>query len=299
MKINRVIASNVLTDNFCLLYGEKFRELFESVGEKLIDLGIKNAKVHFNEYVLKNSLNTHLSTMIKFFKPNKYYTSLDEMKSTILKELKPFLNEEDILKLFEPREYSSYNKQNFAEPKGFGRLQSNIIDELGNSKPTPTKKLNFDYFKQFKIYSRSNSITLVSESGLGLDQFSYKEVKYYLDENEEFYLAEAIANKYHAIGSIIGREELRIDMSNKIKENITESSDNSVKKVVKTMLEAYCFDSELDSTLLDIQKVCGVSGLETNKQIDDSLKNMDMSGLKDLFKKDVNESKVITKFKDF
>lgn len=299
MKINRVIASNVLTDNFCLLYGEKFRELFESVGEKLIDLGIKNAKVHFNEYALNNSLTTHLSTMIKFFKPNKYYASLDEMKSTILKELKPFLNEEDILKLFEPREYSSYNKQNFAEPKGFGRLQSNIIDELGNSKPTPTKKLNFDYFKQFKIYSRSNSITLVSESGLGLDQFSYKEVKYYLDENEEFYLAEAIANKYHAIGSIIGREELRINMVDKIKRNITESSDNSVKKVVKTMLEAYCFDSELDSTLLDIQKVCGVSGLETNKQIDDSLKNMDMSGLKDLFKKDVNESKVITKFKDF
>lgn len=263
MKIDRAIASNVLTDNFCLLYGEEFRELFETNGEKLIDLGIKNAKVHFNEYALHNSAKTHLSTMVRFFKPNKYAT-LDEMKSTILKELKPFLNEEDILKLFESHEYSSYNNQNFAEPKGFGKLQSNIIDGLDNTKPTPTKKLNFDYFKQFKIYSRSNSVTLATEGGLGLDQFSYKEVKYYLEENEEFYLVEAIAYKYHAIGSVIGREELRTDMVNKMKENITESSDYSVKNIVKAMLSAYCFDSEEDSTLLDVQTVCGVSGLETD-----------------------------------
>lgn len=64
------------------------------------------------------------------------------------------------------------------------------------------------------------------------------------------------------------------------------------------VLNAYCFDSEEDSTLLDLQSICGIDGLETSQQISDSIKNFDTSKLKDienLFK----ENKVIKKFEDF
>lgn len=296
MKIDREISCTVLTDNFCLLYGEKFRQLFENNGQKLINLGIENAKKHFTEYAINNTSKTHLSTMVRFFKPNKEYSSLEEMKSNITEQLKPFLSIENILKLFNEREYSSFNDQKFAEPIGIGigMLQSNIIKGLGKSKPNPVKTLNFNYFKQFPIYNTNKSVNLATEGGLGLDQFNYSEVKYYLEENEEFYLSEAIAYKYHGVGSVIGREELRTEMVDKIKKYITNTSDYSVKQIVKSMLDAYCFGSEEDSTLLDIQTVCGIDGLQTSKQLNDSIKNIDPS----IFTNLLNENK-IKKFKDF
>lgn len=294
MKIDRKIASKSLTDIFCSLYGENFRTLFEENGEKLIDLGILNAKKYFKTYAEKNAQKSHLSTMIKFFKPSEEYTTVEEMKSTIINQLKPFLTKSVIENLFTKMEYSSFNQQNFAPPKGFGVFQSNIIDGIGESKPKPVKKLSFDYFRRFPIYRKTKSVNLATEGGLGLDQFNYKEVRYYLEENEEFYISEAIAYKYHAIGSLLGREELRIEMVDKLKKYITPDSDYSVKGVLKCMLDAYCFDSEEDSTLLDVQTVCGEDGFLTSKQLDKRLKNFDFSKVKEIF-----SEKNIKKFDDF
>lgn len=289
MNIDREIAGKALTDSFCLLYGEKFRVLFEENGEKLINLGIKNARRYFKEEAINNSSKSNIYTFIKFFKPNKFYNSLDEMKSSITNGLKPFLSDKDIEKLFIEREYISPG-DSFADTKGIRTLQSNIIKGLDKSKPKPVKKLPFDYFKKFPIYDRSPAVNLATEGGLGLDQFNYKEVKYYLSEGEEYYLTEAIAYKYHGLGSVIGREELRSEMVDKIKSTITPDSNDKVKGVLKYMLDAYCFGSEKDSTLLDIQSVCGINGFETSKQIRDSLNKIDFSKF--------NESR-IKKFGDF
>ena len=298
MKIDREIASKTLTDSFCLLYGEKFRTLFEENGEKLIDLGIKNAIEYFTEYAVDNTTKSHVYVMTKFFQPNKFYNSLDEMKSSITTGLKPFLSDSDIEKLFTDREYSSFTGDRFAEPKGIGIFQSNIIKGLDESKPKPIRKLEFDYFKQFPIYKTSSSVSLATEGGLGLDQFNYTSVKYYLEEDEEFYLAEAIPYKYHALGSVLGREQLRSEMVDKLKSTITPDSDYEVKEVLRYMLAAYCFGSEEDSTLLDVQSVCGVEGFQTSIQISNSIKKIDKSVLKrvgDMF----NEKKIIKNFNNF
>jgi len=295
MKLDRAIASKTLTDNFCLLYGEKFRGLFETNGEKIIDLGIENGKKHYTQYAIHNTTRTSVIALIKFFNPNKDYNTVEEMKAAITKQLKPFLSNKDITKILTEKEYSSFNESKFAYPDGIEPLQNAIIKGIGKSKPTPTKAINFDYFKQFPVFDTHRSVNLATEAGLGLDQFNYKEVKYYLEENEEFYLSEAIAYKYHGLGSVLAREELRAEMVEKIKANITPNSDYSVKNIVKYMLKAYCFPSEEDSSLMEIQTVSADS-FKTAKQVSDSLKDIDPS----IFPKNLfNENKIIRKFKDF
>jgi hypothetical protein len=268
MKIDRNIAQKELTDSFCLLYGEIYRELFDTNGSKLIELGIINARRHFNEQSIQNSKKVYLFST----------------KSDIEKDLSKFLSEEDIVDLFNKNKVDSFSEANFAAPKDCGKLMSNIIDALKGVKPTPSR-IKFDYFKKFPIYKYTKSSNLSTEAGLSLDQFRYSEVEYYLEENEEFYIAESIPYKYHGLGSILGREELRLEMVDKLKSNINYDSNTQSKQVLKNMLSAFCFDSELDNTLLDIQSVCGEESFQTREQIDKVISNANFDNLKDIFKK--------------
>ena len=274
MNLDRELSKKSLTDGFCLLYGEKYRVLFDTVGGELIELGIKSGKDYFTKYSLHKAHQSGLYIMVEHFEPNKIYKNVEEFKSTVIKELTPFLSNIDIKKLLVEQPYVSFNSSNFAVP-----IKNNIFEKISNGlkniKPTPVKKIpSFDYFKQFLIFdSCKKSINLSTESGLGLDQFNYESVKYYLEEGEEFYLPKAIPFKYHQLGSTLIREELRMKMIDKIKENITKDSDRHVRGLLSGMVSSFCFDSEEDTTLLDIQTVCGEDGFLTSEQLTNRLKN--------------------------
>jgi hypothetical protein len=275
MKLDREIAKKSLTDGFCSLYGEKYRNLFDSVGEEIIELGRKNGEKHFFNQALHNTETAGVWINVKFFKPNSLLNNVDELKNTILSDLSPFLSSENIEKLFTEQPYTSFQNSNFAPPSDRKNLFSKIENVLDNIKPTPIKKIAFfDYFKQFPIYdTHQKSVNLSTEGGLGLDQFHYKSVKYYLEEGEECYVSEAIPYKYHQLGSILIREEMRLNLINEIKKYISTDTDYFSKRVLSTMIKEYCFPSEEVSTLLDIQTVCGEEGFYTPKQVTERLKN--------------------------
>jgi hypothetical protein len=177
MNINREISKNTLTDGFCLLYGEKYRNLFNTIGDELIDIGIKNGEKHFYEQALYEIENSTFYVRIEFFKPDSSFNTIEELKDTIRTDLKPFLPDDIIEKLFEEQPYRSFINSNFTSPKNVNKKGSfsKIVDELETVKPKPTKKINFDYFKQFPIYdTHQKSVNLSTEGGLGLDQFNYK-----------------------------------------------------------------------------------------------------------------------------
>jgi hypothetical protein len=279
MNINRELSKNSLTDGFCLLYGEKYRDLFNTIGEQIIDLGIENGRKHFYEQALYKIENySPIWINIKFFKPDSSFNTIEELKNTVRTELKPFLPTNSIEKLFEEQPYRSFQDSHYAYPRDTNKtgLFSKIVDELENVKPKPTKKINFKYFKQFPIYdTHQKTVNLSTEGGFGLDQFYYEEVKYYLEEGEECYLSEAIPFKYHLIGSVLIREEMRLNLIKEIKKHITPNSYYFSKKALNDMIHEYCFPSERDSTLLDIQTVCGEEGFSTPKQVTEKLKKFE------------------------
>lgn len=280
MNINRELSKNSLTDGFCLLYGEKYRNLFNTIGDELIDIGIKNGRKHFYEQALYKAENySPIWINIKFFKPDSTFNTIEELKNSVRTDLKPFLPPDNIENLFEEQPYRSFLDSHFTFPRDNDKtgVFSKIVDELENVKPKPTKKINFNYFKQFPIYdTHQKTVNLSTEGGLGLDQFYYNEVKYYLEENEECYVSEAIPFKYHQIGSILIREEIRLKLIEEIKKHITPNTYYFSKKILADMIKEYCFPSERDSTLLNIQTVCGEKGFSTPKQVTESLKKLDI-----------------------
>jgi len=274
MDIDRAIAKKSLTDGFCLLYGEQYRDLLDSVGEKIIEKGIRNGRRFFNLMALDKITQSHLHIYIDCFEKNEKIDSVEALKIKLLKDLKPFAPQKLIEKGFKEQPYNPFSEANFAYTTGTKALFKSISKVLTKVKPIPVKSIpSFNYFKQFPVYAiHKSSVTLATEGGLGLDQFNYPSVKYYLEESEDFYLAESIPYKYHQLGSILIKEELRLKFIDKIKKNINSDTYPSIKSLLRSMARCYCFHSEEDDTLLDIQSVCGEAGFSTSGQLQKYLK---------------------------
>ena len=247
MKLDREIAKKSLTDGFCLLYGEKYRDLFNSEGDIFIDRGIEKGREHYLKMSYNKAYDANLWIFVEHFS-STIYSNVEELIATMSNELKPFLPEDFIDNMFKEKDYNSI-EGNFYTDYPFSKK---IDNTLKNVKPIPNKELQFEYFEQFPIYDGHTSVNLATEGGLGLDQFNFDNVEYYLEEHEEFYLSEAIVYKYSQLGNILVREELRLEMIEKIKNNVI--SDNKVRSAISKMISSYCFVSERDSTLFEIQK---------------------------------------------
>lgn len=55
MKLDREKGTKALNEGFVMIFGEKHRELFETKGEELIELGIKNGKNWSDAKILKDN----------------------------------------------------------------------------------------------------------------------------------------------------------------------------------------------------------------------------------------------------
>jgi hypothetical protein len=281
MKVDHIKAKKSLTDGFCHLFGEEFREFFNDVGEKLIDLGKENGRKQYGKEAEMRLLNSRYRTIIKFFNPTSLYETVEDFKSSLKKELSLFFDENLIDKSFDDDDYRSFNRISLPFPfDTIKDLQNEILFTLNDKVPNIPRQALFTYFKQFKLYTNSQKVTLYSESGLCLDQYNAKDVKYYIEENEDFYLRESIPYKYHALGGVLIREELRENFVSKIKEFITKDSNYFTKWTLTDVLNVYCFDSEYDKNLIEIQNFLNdENSFKTSKQISRSLKNLRPSDL--------------------
>ena len=275
MKIDRQISHKALTDAFTLLYGEEFRETFNEVGNELIDLGYKNGKAYFKAkafYEIKD--NSPYIVHLMFPNTDRGET-VESIKEKAHKQFSLYLTKKEIEQLFIEKDYKIKEEEyhgNFAYPKNMGKLEGKILKKIGKSLPKAQNLPSLYYFKDFPTYrTHHKEVNLYTEGGLGLDQFDRKSVKYYLEENESFYLNEAISRKYHAIGSLLAREEMKNELVEKIKSNFFEPEDRMAERGLTEMLMALCFDSEEDGVLLEIQKVYGEKRFMTPKQISESI----------------------------
>ena len=138
----------------------------------------------------------------------------------------------------------------------------------------------FDYFKKFKI-SNKYDITLHGESGLGLDSYSKKNLKYYKDENELCYMVEDIALKYHYFGMLLARYNEAELWINKISSNLSEDTNYWIKSELSSILYRLIEnDDDADDVILEIQEKLGIKdGFLTHKQVKERISKIDINTL--------------------
>jgi hypothetical protein len=144
--IDRTEAKKALDDGFCIVYGEKYRDLFERTGEQLINLGIKNGKTWVDDLKLRKG---RISMYFEMGKEGKF----EEQKLTdILNGLKEFFTENEIEKIKSTDYMSEAYAGNYI--KNIGKLQKEIIDSIDENDITLKEATPFYYFKKFKRSSK-------------------------------------------------------------------------------------------------------------------------------------------------
>ncbi len=268
--INRDDATNALTDGFCVIFGEKHRKFLTKIGDEIVDLGIKNG------YEWCDALKFDKGKIGMFFDMFDEGIIKKEDIDDIENSLKLFFNDKDV------ENFKNSTKPNFGRietysghyMKGIGDYETlikNTIkeDDIILKKPSP-----FQYFKQFGLSSEKQfkSVTLFGEGGLGLDQYNISNLRYYQEENEIFYMIEALPRKYHHLGQLLARQE-RLEHYIEISKKLTSDINYVVASVLCSIIYSHSLESISDDIILNIQKIIGeVDGFYTHKQISDRIK---------------------------
>lgn len=277
-KLDRIEGTKALNEGFVIVFGEKHRELLETMGEELIELGLKNGKNWVNSIILKYSKVSSVFEMVAD-------GDMPQEKADDLEKcMQVYFTSKEISML---KKGTEINDHSFNYTKGIDKYETIFIDNILESEVNIISPKPFDHFKEYIIYNRPK-ITLFGESGLGLDMYSKNDLKYYQEENELFYMIENIARKYHYFGMLLAKDnqvELWIE---KIKNNLTNNTNYHLKSTLSQIIYRL-IDNEkyADDVMIDIQNVTGVTeGFMTHKQLDEKLKKMDFSKLPmDLFSK--------------
>ena len=249
-----------------MIFGEKHRELFETKGEELIELGIKNGKNWSDAKILKdNRLSSYFEMAKKGIIKKDDADKLENQLPLYFtdKEISILKNGEDV------------DNKHFGYEKGVGeyiKLFENKISESDTNIVSPTP---FDHFKQYIIYDKYK-LTLFGEGGLQLDSYKKKNLKYYQEEGELCYMIEDIALKYHYFGMLL-RKDIELELwIEKIKNNLKESSNYWLTSALIQVIYKLCNnESDADKIIIDIQNHAGVdtesSGFITHNQVTERL----------------------------
>lgn len=250
-----------LNEGFIEICGDKHRTFIEDIGSEVVKLGKINGERWVNELIRKSS---RLSSF-------KYLKDDELIKANT--EIRLFLEDDQIS--FERGNYVEIHPSRYMD--NIDKLQKRVIKNIkdGDLKMVGTK--HFDYFKKFGLSTnpKLTSVSLYSESGLGLDQFKVNNLKYYKEERELFYMVEAIVYKYHYLGMLLKRQEILLEWIDKIKNNMTNDMNHCVKSTLSEVIYNLSIDSVSDIIIEDIQNITGVTeDFMTNDQVSDSLKNI-------------------------
>lgn len=271
--IDREEGKKALDNGFCIVFGEKHRVLFEETGEKLIELGMKNAEEWCHNLLLYKA-----DMLSSFFEMAEEGIFEKEKIDDIIKGLKFFFSEEEIEKIKnKPETYEQYAGF-FSE--GRNKLEALITKEIDKKDVTLKNPKPFDYFKQFGLSDdkKFKSVTLYGEGGLSLDQYKSSNMKYYKEEGELCYPLEDIGRKYHYFGMLLKQQEVLLYWVDKILKNMTHETNYFVQGYLRNIIYEFSLDSVSDEIMLYIQNELNLldekNGFRTHKQIRESLKNI-------------------------
>ncbi len=271
--INREEGKKALDDGFCIAFGEKHRALFEETGEKLIEIGMKNA-----EEWCHNLLFYKADTLSSFFEMAEEGIFEKEKIDNVVKSLKVFFSDEEIEKIKKhPERYDEYAG---AFSKGRNEYEAIFVKEIDKKDVTLKSPKPFDYFKQFGLSDQKQfkSVTLHGEGGLGLDEYKPSSMKFYKEEGELCYPIEGVGRKYHYFGMLLKQKEVLLYWVYKILKNMTHETNYYVQSYLRNIIYEFSLDSVSDEIMLYIQKELNLSdeknGFRTHKQVHESLKKI-------------------------
>lgn len=262
-KLDREKGTKALHEGFVMIFGEKHRELLETKGEELIQLGIKNGKAWAEATALKR---VDFSVYFEMFDEGLIK---QEDADALKKDLSHFFTNIQIKNIIK---YNNVDIHPYHFTKGRDEYESLFVSKILESDTNIIHPEPFDHFKEYIINNRPK-ISIFGECGLGLDSYSKKTLKYYQFENELFYMIEDISRKYHTFGMLLAKDIETDFWIDKIKNNITENINHRVKNKLNTLIYSLIrYEEDADKVILDIQKNTGtVEDFMTNNQVDNEL----------------------------
>ncbi len=265
--LDRVKGTQAINDGFAVICGEKHRAFLTSIGEEIIELGLKNGKIWAEQIVLKaDRINSYYEMAEKKIFEQEKIINLE-------KDLKIFFTDQQIDILKTKHDGVDPHPQLFM--KNLGQFEKRIVDTILETDITCKNPTPFFYFKEFPVSSRkefATSCTLYSESGLGLDQYKPSSMEYQKEENELFYSIEDICRKYHYFGMMLAKQEALLNWVEVIKSKMIPTTDYFVKQFMSCIIYKLSLDSMADEVIHDVQNATAVTeAFMTHDQVTQSL----------------------------
>lgn len=257
-KLDRKKCTDALNEGFVMIFGEQHRELLKTKGEELIELGMKNGKNWVKSMILKESRVSNYLEMVEkgIIKQEKVDESIKQLNIYFTDE------EIDILK-----GKNKIKDQDYHFTEGVDKYTTLFVDEIPVSDVNIVKPTPFKYFKEYILNDKYN-ISLYGEGGLQLDMYNKKNLKYYQDEGELFYMVEDISKKYHYFGMLLTKDDQAEVWIEKIKNNIKDDYwiNNALSQIIYRLIKN---ENYADEAIIDIQNYTGIinDGFSTHKQI--------------------------------
>ena len=264
-KLDRLEGTKALNEGFVMIFGEKHRELLETKGEELIELGLKNGKEWVNAKILNQSRISNYFEMYKegFVKENDV--------AELEKCMQVYFTSDDINILKGKSKITDHDSSSVDE------YVTLFVDKITESDVNIVSSKPFDHFKDY-ILNDKYKVTLYGEGGLQLDSYKKKNLKYYQEEGELFYMIEDIAKKYHYFGMLLEKEHQLELWIEKIRNNLTENTNYWLKTALSQIIYRLIKNEKYaDEVIIDIQNYTRViDGFLTHDQVTEKLSKIDL-----------------------
>jgi len=273
-KLDRIEGTKALNEGFVIIFGEKHRELLETMGEELIELGLKNGVEWTNSIILKDSRVSNCFEMTT-------KGIIDQEVSNDLENcMRFYFTEEEITMLKNEAQIDDASGCNNLQ--GLDKYIRLFSKKIKQSDVNIVKSTPFDYFKEY-IINDKYKLTLHGEGGLQLDSYKKKNLEYYKSEGELFYMIEDIARKYHYFGMLLAKDAQAELWIEKIKNNLSQHNNYWLNTTLSQIIYKLIKNKKYaDEAMIDIQNVTGVTeGFMTHKQLKEKISKMDFSELPD------------------
>jgi len=260
-------AVKALNEGFVVACGEKHRAFIEGLAEEMIALGMANGKRWSYDLIMAAD---KVSFEFEMFEKN--IIAKDKIDS-LVEGLKLFFSDEDIERLKVKNKNTEPHPQMYMQ--GLGKFEQLITETIAEEDMTCQQPRAFDYFKAFPVHKgvQDKSCSVWGEAGLGLDQYSVNNMRYYKEEGELCYPIEAICRKYHYLGQMLARQEALLQWVEKIKATMKPDTDYFVRGLMASIIYKLANSSDADNIIHDIQSVTGVTeSFMTHNQVSSSLK---------------------------
>lgn len=268
--MNRDRAIKSINDGLCAIFGEKSRDLFETEGGKLIELGIEAGKYWAHDLV-KYSI---------YFSIDLGY-QLRSSKRTI-DEIKEFVSPEcyKVLENYSKNDFDYIDKPFYGDyMKNYPQIEEAteiFLESLSIEDFTFEKPVAFDYLYSIKTSLDYDKFSIIGEGRLMLNWLEPDSIKLNLNgvEDEEYLenLLHPIAHDFFYLGMFIGRFETAKKEIDYIKTNIKNDLDDEWKEYLSSVVRKIWLEPYTHQEVLEIQAQGITGGFITEEQYEKKIK---------------------------